>query len=100
MVGDATHQDLGARRLARAGQFRADGGQVSAELRFGPSRVELRRSLRDFDHAEARIDGGEPLRLERSGPPTWRTLHARGVGSAREGARTQLRFWRWLKASR
>jgi hypothetical protein len=73
---------------------------VSAELRFGRSRVDLHRSLGDPDHAEARIDGGEPVRLERSGPPAWRTLHARGVGSAREGAHTRLRFSRWLRSSR
>jgi predicted acylesterase/phospholipase RssA len=100
LVGDATHPELGARRLARSGRFRVDGGEVSAELRFGPSRLELRRSLRDPDHAEAQLDGGKPVRLTRSGPPAWRTLHARGVGTAREGARARLRFWRWLRASR
>jgi hypothetical protein len=100
VVGDATHPALGARRLARTGEFRVDGGELTAELRFGPSRVELRRSLRDPEHAEARVDGGEPVRLARSGPPPWRTLHARGVGSAREGARARLRFSRWLRTSR
>jgi predicted acylesterase/phospholipase RssA len=100
VVGDATHPALGARRLARTGEFRVDGGELTAELRFGPSRVELRRSLRDPDHAEARVDGGEPVRLARRGPPPWRTLHARGVGSAREGARARLRFSRWLRTSR
>jgi hypothetical protein len=100
VVGDVTHPTLGARRLARSGHFRVDRGEVTAELQFGPSRVELRRSLREPDQAEARIDGGGPVRLSRSGPPAWRTLHARGVGSAREGARTRLRFSRWLRSSR
>jgi predicted acylesterase/phospholipase RssA len=100
VVGDVTHPELGTRRLARSGHFRVDGGRVTAELRFGPSRLELRRSLRDPGSAEAQIDGGEPARLARSGPPAWRTLHARGVGSAREGAGVRLRFSRWLRTSR
>ena len=100
VVGDVTHPELGTRRLARSGRFQLDRDGVSAELRFGPSRVELSRRLRDPDHAEARIDGGEPVRLARSGPPPWRTLHARGVGSAREGLRARMRFSRWLRSSR
>jgi predicted acylesterase/phospholipase RssA len=100
VVGDATHPELGTRRLARSGGFSVDGGELTAELRFGESRVELRRSLRDPDQAEAKIDGGAPIRLARRGPPAWRTLHARGVGSAREGARARLRFSRWFRAAR
>ena len=100
VVGDATNAQLGARRLARAGQFRVERGELTAELQFGPSRIELRRRLSDPDLAEARIDGGEPVALTRRGPPAWRTLHARGVGTAREGAATRLRFSRWLRAAR
>jgi predicted acylesterase/phospholipase RssA len=100
VVGDATHPLLGTRRPARVGHFRVDGGELTAELSFGRSRLELRRRLRDPDHAEARIDGGPAARLSRAGVPAWRTLHARGVGSAREGAGALLRFSRWLKAAR
>jgi len=100
VVGDATHRELGTRRLARSGRFKVESGELSAELRFGPVRMELRRSLGDPDHAEARMDGGETVGLARRGPPAWTTLHARGVGSAREGARTRLEFWRWLRTSR
>jgi NTE family protein len=99
VVGDVTHPELGARRLARSGQFRVHRGEMTAELQFGPSRVELRRSLRNPDQAEARIDGGGPVPLARRGPPAWRTLHARGVGSVREGARARLRFSRWLRSA-
>jgi NTE family protein len=100
VVGDVTHPALGIRRPARSGRFRVDGSEVNAELDFGGSRIELRRSLHDHRRAEARIDAGPPTPLSRSGPPGWRAVHARGVGSAREGARTQLRFWRWLRAAR
>lgn len=100
LVGDVTHPALGTRRLARGGRFRVDGGQVTAELEFGDGTLELRRRLRDRDAVEARLDGGAPLRLERAGPPPWRTLHARGVGSMREGALARLRFARWLRAAR
>jgi NTE family protein len=100
VVGDATHAELGTRRLARSGQFRVEACELTAELRFGPARIELRRRLGDPDHAEARIDGGDTVRLARRGPPAWTTMHARGVGSAREGARAQLQFWRWLRTSR
>ncbi len=99
VVGDVTHPELGARRLARSGPFRVHRGEMTAELQFGPSRVDLRRSLRNPDQAEARIDGGGPVPLARRGPPAWRTLHARGVGSVREGARARLRFSRWLRSA-
>jgi predicted acylesterase/phospholipase RssA len=100
VVGDVTHPALGIRRPARSGRFRIAGSEVSAELDFGGPRIELRRRLRDHRNIEARFDGGDPTRLSRSGPPRWRAVHARGVGSAREGARTQLRFWRWFTAAR
>jgi NTE family protein len=100
VVGDVTHPALGTRRPARSGRFRVDGSEVSAELDFGRSRIELRRRLGDHRRAEARVDAGPPTPLSRSGSPGWRAVHARGVGSAREGVRTQLRFWRWLRAVR
>jgi NTE family protein len=100
LVGDATHAQLGTRRLARAGHFQVERGEVSAQLQFGPSRIELRRRLSDPDVADARIDGGQLFSLRRTGPPAWRTLHARGVGTAREGAAARLRFSRWLRAAR
>lgn len=80
VVGDVTSPQLGSRRPARAGSFAVEGGWVVAELRFGDERVELRRRL------------GEWVR--------WRTLHARGVGSAREGTRAVARFARWITTRR
>jgi NTE family protein len=78
LVADATRPDLGTRVPARSGTFAVDGGWVHAELDFGAERIALRRRVRD-----------------------WRPgfgLHARGVGSLREGARAQTRFRRWIRA--
>lgn len=100
VVGDLTHPAVGTRRPARSGTFRVDGGELQAELEFGDHRLELRRRLRGPGRVEARLDGGEPETLRRTGPAPWRTLHARGVGSAREGAAAIARFGRWLRAAR
>ena len=99
LVGDVTHRALGVRRPARAGRFEVAAGEVTAELDVAGSRLQLRRRLRDGDHVDAQLDGVPVGRLRRTGPPAWRTLHARGVGSAREGARAQLRFARWLRTA-
>jgi predicted acylesterase/phospholipase RssA len=100
VVADVTHRKVGTRRPARAGHFRVVGGEVTAEIHFGRSRLQLRRRLRDPNRVEAQLDGGDLGSLSRTGPPAWRTLHARGVGSAREGALARLRFSRWLRAAR
>lgn len=100
LVGDASHAAIGDRRPARAGAFTIATGRVHGALAWSGHRLELRRSLRAWDRVTARLlsaDGallGEG-RLERAGPPAWRGLQARGVGSAREGARAVARFWRW-----
>jgi predicted acylesterase/phospholipase RssA len=100
VVGDATHPELGTRRPARRGRFRIDGGQLTAELDFGDAQLRLRRSLRDRRGLDAQVNDGEWRRLTHGGRPAWRSLHARGVGSAREGAGARLRFARWLRAAR
>ena len=86
VVGDVTHPELGTRRLARSGHFRVDGDGVSRRAQLRASRARAAPPP-----ARPRSRGGadrrrRPVRLARSGPPPWRTLHARGVGSAREGA--------------
>ena len=98
LVGDVTHPALGTRRPFRAGTFTVDGGWVLAELELGSERLDLRRRLRAWNAAELRR--GQTLSTLAADRAPWRTLHARGVGSAREGARTQARFWRWLTAAR
>jgi len=98
LVGDVTHPALGTRRPFRAGTFTVDGGWVLAELELGSERLELRRRLRAWNAAELRR--GQTLSTLAADRAPWQTLHARGVGSAREGARTQARFWRWLTAAR
>jgi hypothetical protein len=97
LAGDVTHPSLGTRRPARSGVFTVQGGWVVAELDFGDQRLELRRRLDDRRRAELR-HGGSASRLAAEAGP-W-ALHARGVGSAREGARAQARFRRWLRAAR
>jgi hypothetical protein len=108
VVGDVTHAELGTRRPARWGRFSVADGAVEAQLDFGGARLELRRGLGDSG-ADARLttttEGqvrtchtGPPLHLTRVGPPAWRALSARGVGSARERAGAIATFTRWLRA--
>jgi hypothetical protein len=98
LVGDVSHAALGTRRPARAGNFRVEGEWVVGELDFGAERLQLRRRLRDWRHTEVRHGERRALVTARAAP--WRTLHARGVGSAREGARALGRVARWLRAAR
>lgn len=106
LVADATHPALGTRRPSRDGSFSIAGDTVEAQLRFGGgARLELRRRRRSFGDVEARLYDGRGVelgagRLEPVGGPPWRTLHARGVGSAREGAGAVARFWRWAVTAR
>jgi len=89
-VGDATHPALGERHPARGGTF-ARG--VRAELAFTGGSVVLEREDVGSRRVRARLDGASGT-LRRTGAPPWRTLHARGVGSATEGARAVARFAR------
>jgi hypothetical protein len=98
LVGDVSHAALGTRRPARAGTFRVEDGWVVADLDFGSERLQLRRRLRDWRHADVRHGERRTLVTARAAP--WRTLHARGVGSARDGARALARFARWLRGAR
>jgi predicted acylesterase/phospholipase RssA len=99
LVGDVTHASLGTRRPARRGTFAVDDGWVTAELDFGAERLQLRRRLDAWSRPELKA-GQSVFRLAAVTPrPLW-ALHARGVGSAREGAQAQARFWRWFKAAR
>jgi hypothetical protein len=105
LVGDVTHPALGSRRLARRGHFEVEDGWVTAQLAFGDRRLDLRRRIRGWQDAEARVVGADGAelgsgRLDRTGPAPWWTLHARGVGSLREGAATAARFWRWVATAR
>jgi predicted acylesterase/phospholipase RssA len=101
IVGDVTHAEIGARRPARGGRFEVDAdGQVTATLQFDAKRVELRRRLRDPEDVKVSVDGAPPVSVRRRGAPPWLTLHARGTGSAREGAAARLLFLRWLRAAR
>jgi predicted acylesterase/phospholipase RssA len=100
VVGDVSHPRLGTRRLVRAGRFRVEDAELTAELDVGGSRLELRRRLDDPEHAHVALDGSIPAQLSRTGPPPWRTLHARGVATLREGAVARMRFRRWLRAER
>jgi hypothetical protein len=95
VVGDITDPALGTRRPARRGTFRVEGDWVEAELVFGDEHLRLRRRLRDWRHVE--LAPGRALTAHHS---PWRTLHARGVGSARASARTRARFARWLTTRR
>jgi Patatin-like phospholipase len=100
VVGDVTHRALGTRRPARSGRFSVEDGELTAELDFGGSRLGLHRRLRDRAHLDARIDGGAPIRLTRRGPGPLHALHARGVGSTREGAGALATFARWFRVAR
>jgi predicted acylesterase/phospholipase RssA len=102
LAADVTHAALGTRRPARDGRFWiAADGTVRAQLIFtGGARLELHRRRRKWNVVKAGLHDAQGLelgtgRLELVGAAPWRTLHARGVGSAREGARTVARFWRW-----
>ncbi|HEV3002189.1 MAG TPA: patatin-like phospholipase family protein [Solirubrobacteraceae bacterium] len=101
VVGDATHERIGERRPARAGSFSVDaGGEVTAELQFDGLTVEVRRRLRDYADVEVSVDGAPPVSVTRRGQPPWVVLHARGTGSAREGAAARRLFLRWLRSAR
>ena len=98
VVGDLSHPAVGERRLARGGEFERDGDAWRASLRFAGARLELWRSRRRWQDVHARLvdDRGATIgegRLRAQAPP-WRTLHARGVGSAGAGARAVARFAR------
>jgi predicted acylesterase/phospholipase RssA len=100
VVGDVSHPSLGTRRPARRGSFAVRDGWATAELDFGAERVELRRRLSDWTHPELKEGQSLFRKLEPATRwPLW-ALHARGVGSAREGAHAQARFWRWFRAAR
>jgi len=90
LVGDATHPALGERHPARSGTF-ARG--VRAELAFTGGSVVLERDGVGSRRVRARLAGASGT-LRSVGAPPWRTLHARGVGSATEGARAVARFAR------
>jgi predicted acylesterase/phospholipase RssA len=99
IVGDVSHPDLGELVLASGGEFRREGGRWRAELRLPGARLELVRGRRHWGAVRARLltDQGEELgngSLGSVGTPAWATVHARGVGSAAEGARTTARFAR------
>jgi len=98
IAGDATHPALGVRQPAREGVFSVDGDRVRARLRFSGGTLTLERSLQRWSEVE--VDTGDARgRLRACGPPAALRVHARGVGSAAAGARTQLRFWtRWLRS--
>jgi NTE family protein len=98
LVGDVSHEALGSRRPARSGTFRVEHDGVVAELDFGAERLQLRRRLTDWRHAELYHGDRRSVVTARAAP--WRTLHARGVGSAREGGRALAHFARWLKGAR
>ena len=100
VVGDVSHPRLGKRRLVRTGHFGLEGAEVTAELYVEGSRLELRRRLDDPEEAYVALEGSAPARLSRTGPPPWRTLHARGVATLRDGAAARIRFRRWLRAER
>ena len=97
LVGDVSHPAVGDRVLATRGDFRREGGCWQAELRLPGARLELARKQRAWDAVDARLldDIGNTIGagiLAREGKPAWATLHARGVGSAVEGARAVTRF--------
>jgi len=73
---------------------------VTAELDFDGRRVELRRRLNEPQDVEVSVVGAPPVVVSRRGVPPWMTLHARGTGSAGEGAAARLRFLRWLRSAR
>jgi hypothetical protein len=103
LVGDVTHPALGERVLASGGDFVCDGGRWRAELRLPTARIELVREQRSWGAVQARLldDAGGELgsgRLRAVGTPALATLHARGVGSMVEGARTVTRFARLVLA--
>lgn len=105
LVGDVSHPAIGSCVLAAGGEFAREPGGWRAALRLPDgSRLELVRRGRG---PEARLldAGGLEIgcgRLAAVGLPAWATVHARGVGSAAEGARALARFaWlvgRWSRA--
>ncbi len=103
LVGDVSHPAVGDRVLATGGVFVRSGGRWRAELRLpGGGAVELVREAGAWRSVEARLlrDGGDELgsgRLAPRGLPAWATVHARGVGSAVEGARAVTRFARLVR---
>jgi predicted acylesterase/phospholipase RssA len=102
LVGDVSHPAIGTRVLADGGEFRRQGGRWSAQLRLGGARLELVRLGGAWRSVEARLlaAGGAELgsgRLAPRGIPAWATVHARGVGSAAEGARAVTHFARLVR---
>lgn len=103
LVGDVSHPAIGRRVLATGGGFARERGQWRAELRLPTARLELVREQRHWRVLEARLidatDGELGAgRVTPAGRPAWATLHARGVGSAAEGARAVTRFLRLVLA--
>jgi hypothetical protein len=99
LVGDVSHPGVGQRVLACDGSFRRRGRRWDGALRLPGGRLDLTRSQRQwgmvdarlFDAAGAQIAAGA---LDVVGPPAWQTVHARGVGSMKEGAAAVARFTR------
>lgn len=104
LVGDVSHPAVGDRVLATGGDFRREGGKWRATLRLPTAQLALVRDERKWGLVEARLTdevGGELGigRLRPVGRPAWMTLHARGVGSAAEGAQAVIRFLKLVLSS-
>jgi predicted acylesterase/phospholipase RssA len=99
LVGDVSHPALGERVLATGGDFvRSREGRWRATLRLASGRLEIVREPGAWRTADVRLwgDAGGELgagQLVATGPlPAWATVHARGVGSMRDGGRALVRF--------
>lgn len=97
LVGDASHEALGERALARSGGFERSGRHWAGELRFAEATLHLTRREAAWHEVDAHlVDGGGAEigsgRLRARPRAPWTTLHARGVVSAFEGARAIARF--------
>jgi hypothetical protein len=97
LVDDVTAGAVGERVLATGGSFQRRRGRWHAELELPGGRLELTRRQRCWWRVHARLldgAGGElgAGGLCAEGTPAWATVHARGVGSALEGARGVARF--------
>ena len=98
VVGAVSHASFSAARFVRSGRFWIDATGVEAELQLGDGVVlEMRRALSGFRTAELRLlrDGTLVSDCRVQSTPAWRTLHARGVGSCRDGTLAVSRFMRW-----
>jgi predicted acylesterase/phospholipase RssA len=101
LVGAVDHPSLAGTRFARSGRFRLEGRDVTAELDLGDGLVlDIRRALNTFRRVELQLrrDGAPVSESVVDAPAPWRTLHARGVASFRDGAVTLGRFLRWAVA--